>query len=95
MGYGAPVRRRRPCPYCCGGQLSMVTRGFFGCGITEGMMRRQWEPGVMRLDRVWDMWVRLPPSLCWTRRQRWLLVSNVLLAWVCGDGRRRMTANAM
>ena len=34
MGYGAPVHRRRPCPYCCGGQLWMVTRGFFGCGST-------------------------------------------------------------
>ena len=95
MGYGALMHRRRLCPYCCGGQLWMVTRGFFGCGITEGVVRRLWEPWVMRLDRVWEMWVRLPPSKCWARR-RWRLVgSSVLMAWVCGDGRRRMTANAM
>ena len=48
----------------------------------------------MQLDGVWEMWVRLPPSQYWAR-QRWRLVgSSVLMAWVCGDGSRRMTANA-
>ena len=51
--------------------------------------------GVMQLDRVWEMWVRLPPSLSWTQRRVWHLRSSVLLAWVCGDGKRRMPANAM
>ena len=73
----------------------MVTREFFGCGITEDVVERLWEPGVMLLDRVWEVWVRLPPSLYWAR-QWWRLVgSSILSAWVCGDGGRRMTANAM
>ena len=73
----------------------MVTREFFGDGITEGLVWRLWEPGVTRLDRVWEVWVRLPPSLCWARR-RWRLVgSSVPMAWVCGHDRRRMTANAI
>ena len=55
----------------------------------------RWGRGVMQLDRVWEMWVRLPPSLCWTQRRGWHLTSSVLMARVCGDGRRRMTANAM
>ena len=32
------MRRQRPCPYYYGRQLWMVTREFFGCGITEGMV---------------------------------------------------------
>ena len=48
----------------------------------------------MQLDGVWEMWMRLPPSQYWAR-QRWRLVgSSVLMAWVRGDGLRRMTANA-
>ena len=89
------MRRRRPYPFCCSERLWKVTRGFFGCGITEDVVRTQWGPGVMQPYREWEMWVRLPPSLCWTQRQRWHLGSGVLVAWVCGDGRRRMTANAV
>ena len=63
------MRRRQPYPYCCGGQLWKVTRGFFGCGITEDMVKARWGPGVMQLDRVWEIRVRLPPSLCWTQRR--------------------------
>ena len=48
----------------------------------------------MQLDRVREVWVRLPPSLCWTQRRWWLMGSSVLMTWVRGDGRRRMTANA-
>ena len=66
----------------------------FGCGIREGVTRKQWEPGVMQLDGVWDIWVRFPPSLCWTQWRWWLIRSSVLMAWVCADGRRRMTAIA-
>ena len=51
--------------------------------------------GVMQPDGEWEMWVRLPPSLCLTQRGRWQLGSSVLVAWVCGDGTRRMTANAV
>ena len=36
-------------------------------------------PGVMQLDRVWKMWVRLPPSLCWTQRRGWHLRSSALM----------------
>ena len=95
MGNGAVVHRRQPCPYCCGGQLWMLTRGFFGSGITEGLVRRLWEPRVMQLDRVWEVWVRVPPSLHWARRRWWLVGSTVLSAWVCGEGRQSMTASAM
>ena len=63
MGCGAPMHRRRPCPCCCGWWLWTVTRGFFGCGITEDLVRRLWESGVMLLDRVWEEWACLPPSL--------------------------------
>ena len=66
--------------YSCGGQLWKATRGFFDCGITEDMVKAQWGPGVMQLDRVWEMWVRLPPSLCWTQRRGWNLRSTVLMA---------------
>ena len=69
MGCGAPVNRRRPCPYCCGRRLWTVTRGFFGCGITVDLVRRLWESGVMVLDRVWEGWMCLMPSICWA--QRW------------------------
>ena len=58
------MRRWRPYPYCCGGQLWKATRGFFGCGITEEMVKARWGLGVTQLDRVWEMWVCLPPSLC-------------------------------
>ena len=74
------MRRRQPCPYCCGGQLWRATRGFFGCGITEEVVRARWGLGVMQLDRVWEMWVRLPPSLCWTQRRGWHLRSGAFLA---------------
>ena len=50
------MRRRRPCPLCCGGLLWKVTRGFFGCGMTEDVVRTQWGPGVMQPDRVSEMW---------------------------------------
>ena len=63
-GCDAPMRRRQPCPCYCGGRLWRATRGFFGCGITEEMVTARWGPGVMQIDRVWEMWVRLPPSLC-------------------------------
>ena len=51
MGCGAPVNRRRPCPYYCGRRLWTVNRGFFGCGITGDVVRRPWELEVMLLDR--------------------------------------------
>ena len=35
----------------------------FGCGITGDLVRRLWDSGVMLLDRVWEEWVCLPPSL--------------------------------
>ena len=34
-------------------------------------MQARWGPGVMQLDGVWEMWVRTPPSLCWTQRRGW------------------------
>ena len=58
-------------------------------------MTAWWGPRVMQIDRVWEMWVRLPPSVCWTQRRGWHLRSSALMAWLCGTGRRRMTANAM
>ena len=27
-----------------------------------------WGPGVTQIDRVWEMWVHLPPSPRWTQR---------------------------
>ena len=69
MGYGAPMHRRRPCPYCCGGRLWTVTRGFFACGITGDLVRRRCESGVMLLDPVWEEWACLPPSLCRAKRR--------------------------
>ena len=89
------MRRQQPCACSCGGQLWMVIRGFFGCGITEGVLRKQWDPGVMQFGGLWEVWVRWPMSLSWTQRRWWLLGSSVLMAWVCGDGGRRMMANAM
>ena len=73
MGCGAPMHRRRPCPYCCGGRLWMVILGFFGCGITGDLVRRLWEPRVMQLDRVWEVWVRFPPSLYFARQRSRLM----------------------
>ena len=46
------MRQQRPCPFCSGGRLWMVARGFFSCGITEDVVRMQWGPEVMQLDRV-------------------------------------------
>ena len=63
MGCSGPMNRRRPYPYCCDGGLWRVTRGFFGCGITGDLVRRLWESGVMLLDRVWERWMCLLPSL--------------------------------
>ena len=57
----------------------MVTRGFFGCGITEGLARKQWEQGVLQLDRVLEVWVHLPLSVRWTQRRWWLMRSSVLM----------------
>ena len=34
-------------------------------------MQARWGPGVMQLDRVWEMWVHMPPSLCWTQQRGW------------------------
>ena len=39
-----------------------------------------WGPGVMQIDRAWEMWVHLPPSLRWTQRRGWRLRSSALVA---------------
>ena len=54
-----------------------------------------WGPGVTHIDRVWEMWVHLPPSPHWTQRRGWRLRSSALMAGLCGSGKRSMTANAM
>ena len=37
-------------------------------------------PGVMQIEGVWEMWVRLPLSLCWTQGRGWHLRSSALMA---------------
>ena len=39
-----------------------------------------WGPGVTQIDRVWEMWVHLPPSPRWTQRRGWRLRSSALMA---------------
>ena len=89
MGCSAPVHRRRPCPYCCGGQLWMVTHGFFSCGITGDVVRRLW-CSLIGYGRCGCACHRP-----WARRRWRLMGSSILLAGACGDGRQSMTANAM
>ena len=36
--------------------------------------------GVTQIDRVWEMWVHLPPSPRWTQRRGWRLRSSALMA---------------
>ena len=62
------------------GQLWKATRRFFGCGITEDMVQARWGPGVLQLDGVSEVWVRLLPSLCWMQRRVRPLRSGVLMA---------------
>ena len=52
MGRGALMNRQLPCPYCGGGRLWTVTRGFSGCCITVDLVGRLRASGVMLLDRV-------------------------------------------
>ena len=47
---GIPSSRRYLPTY-----LWKATRGFFGCGIMEDMVKARWAPWVMQLDRVWEM----------------------------------------
>ena len=39
-----------------------------------------WGPGVMQIDRAWEMKVHVPPSLRWTQRRGWRLRSSALVA---------------
>ena len=63
-------------------------------------MTARWGPGVMQIDRVWKMWVRLPPSLCWTQRRGWHLRSSALHGLIARywqaayDGQRDVTGRA-
>ena len=43
-------------------------------------MTALWGPGVMQIDRLWEIWLRLPTSLRWTRRGGWHLRSGALMA---------------
>ena len=89
------MNRQQRCPCCWGGLLLMVTREFYGCGITEDLVGRLRAPGVMRRDRMQGWWTDPVLSIWWTRKWWWLLRSGLLPACVCGDGGRCVTANAI
>ena len=46
-----------PAPGAVVGSSGRRLAGFSGCGIMEEIVTARWGPGVMQLDRVWEMWV--------------------------------------
>ena len=75
-GYGAPMRCRQPCP-CL---LWWAAPEGDSRVLTEEMVMTCWGLGVTQIDRVWEMWVHLPPSPRWPQRRGWRLRSSAFMA---------------